>query len=292
MPNTRIIAIFLGRLKMETSAAMRAYERFCRDVYNSENGLLTAAKYDWMTFEEAFRAIVKDAGFNADDLMEEENPKCKTYVRSLHVACSLLNRCRVVFAVNARNTELQPIRSYKVRSSPNPPFTIVQAARATMASPDLFPSVYVGSMSDEKEFVAYFTNPIEPVLEEAGNVHYDATKVACILSLGPGTKEVTGLPDDPQPNDRVTMLTTIAESCEIAHQKAASRYADLGVYHRINVERDLVYTNLDEWDEGFAHIKRATRRHLDTKAESLDQVVDCFVRPLGGPTIRDLSKFN
>jgi hypothetical protein len=65
---------------METLDAVKAYERFCDGVYTNENGAVTLARYDWNTFEEVFRSIAKDAGFNADDPMEEENPKCKTYV--------------------------------------------------------------------------------------------------------------------------------------------------------------------------------------------------------------------
>jgi hypothetical protein len=162
----------------------------------------------------------------------------------------------VVFAISVRNKELQAIRSYRVQSGPNPPFTILQAARATMASPDLFPSVYVGAVPNEKEFVAYFTNPIKSVLEEAGKVFDDTAKVACILSLGSGTKQVEGLPDDPQPNDRIKMLMDIAEDCETAHREAASRYGESGIYHRINVERDFLYVGIDEWDDGFTHISR------------------------------------
>jgi hypothetical protein len=274
---------------METLPAIEAYNRFCNNVYTLESGAKTVAKYDCWQFEEVFRAIVEDAGFNADDLMEEENPKCKTYVRHGKRPYSLLIRCRVVFAANARDLELQAIRSYRVHSDPNPPITILQAARATLASPDLFPSVYVGSMPSDKEFVAYFTNPVKSVLEEAGKAFDDTAKVACLLSLGSGVKEVKGLPDDPQPNDRLTMLATIAEKCETAHQETAARYAELGIYHRINIERDLWYVGLDEWYDNFNHISRATRNYLQANTESLDQIADRFVRPVGGPIIRALS---
>jgi hypothetical protein len=276
---------------MEAPAALAAYERFCSDVCTTENGALTVAKYDWMTFEEVFRAITKDAGFNADDLMEEESPMCKTCVCANEKYDFVLMRRSVVFAVNAKNTELQAIRSYRVQSSPNPPFTILQAARATMASPDLFSSVYVGSMPNEKEFVAYFMNPIKSILQEAGKIFKDTTKVACIVSLGSGTKQVEGLPDDPQPDDRMKLLATIAENCETAHQEAASRYGHSGIYHRINVERDQLYTAVNEWDDGFARIGRSTRNFLQANVKSLDRVVDHFVRPVGGLTIRDLSGF-
>jgi hypothetical protein len=85
------------------------------------------------------------------------------------------------------------------------------------------------------------------------------------------------------------MLATIAEKCETAHQETAARYAELDIYHRINVERDLLYAGLNEWEDDFTHISRATRNFLQANMKSLDRVVDRFVRPVGGPTIRGLS---
>jgi hypothetical protein len=196
-----------------------------------------------------------------------------------------------VFATNVRNKQLQAIRSYRVRSGPNPPLTILQAARATMASPDLFPSICIGSTTEEKELVAHFTNPIKSVLDEAGKAFEDAAKVGCILSLGSGTKYLEGLVANTQASDRIKKLIDIAEDCETAHQEAASRYGELGIYHRINVERDLLYAGLDEWEHGFAHISQATRNYLQANVKSLDRVVEHFVRPVGGTTVRDLSTY-
>jgi hypothetical protein len=69
---------------MEALAAIRAYDHFCNKVFTNENDTLISARYDWEEFEKAFRVIAKDAGFDADDPMEEENPKCKTYVSLTH----------------------------------------------------------------------------------------------------------------------------------------------------------------------------------------------------------------
>jgi hypothetical protein len=65
---------------METLAAIKAYDHFCNDVFKDQIGTITFTRYDPMSFEKAFRVIAKDAGFDADDPMEEENPTCKTYV--------------------------------------------------------------------------------------------------------------------------------------------------------------------------------------------------------------------
>lgn len=194
----------------------------------------------------------------------------------------------MVFSINIKNpTDPQAIRSYRVDSGPDPPFTILQAARATMASPDLFPLVHIG----EKTFAANFTNPINSVLKEAGKAFDAKTKVACVFSIGSGTKLVKGLPDSPQPKEYMPMLATIAENCETAHRETASRYGHLGIYHRINVERDPLYITRDEWENGFVHVRRAAANYLQANPESLEQVVNRFVRPIGGPKIQDLSPF-
>jgi hypothetical protein len=160
-----------------------------------------------------------------------------------------------------------------------------------MALPDLFSSMYIGFIQDEKEFVAHFTNPIKSVLEEAGKVFDDTTKVTCIPSLGSGTNPVKGLRDDPQPDDRMTMLATIAENCETAHQEAMSRYDHSGICHRINVERDYLCASRDEWEEDLILISQATHSHLQANERASDRLIDLFNRPVGGPMIRDLSLF-
>jgi hypothetical protein len=57
----------MGRLRTETLAAIKAYDYFCNHVFTSEKDVVTSARYDSMSFEKAFKAIAKDAGFDADD---------------------------------------------------------------------------------------------------------------------------------------------------------------------------------------------------------------------------------
>jgi hypothetical protein len=65
---------------MEALAAIKAYDHFCTNVFANENSTIASTKCDSILFEKVFRVIAKDAGFDADDPMEEGNPKCKTYV--------------------------------------------------------------------------------------------------------------------------------------------------------------------------------------------------------------------
>lgn len=81
-----IIALFIGRLRMRGDTAIQAYQRFSNEVYGNPGGTLDSTKYDWVVFEESFRSIANESGYNANDPMEEENPKCKTWVNERLIA--------------------------------------------------------------------------------------------------------------------------------------------------------------------------------------------------------------
>lgn len=114
--------------------------------------------------------------------------------------------------------------------------------------------------------------------------------MAGILSLGVGRRQVVGIPENPQPNDRVTVLTKIAEDCEGVHQEVATRFKGNGVYHRLNVERGLAYIEDDEWVK-FEVTRCATFEYFKGETRRLEAVVRNLVQGLGGPLLRDLSKF-
>lgn len=63
---------------MRGDTAIQAYQTFSKEVYGNPGGTLDSTKYDWVVFEESFRSIANESGYNANDPMEEENPKCKT----------------------------------------------------------------------------------------------------------------------------------------------------------------------------------------------------------------------
>jgi hypothetical protein len=186
--------------------------------------------------------------------------------------------------------ELEAIRSYRTRSGPNLPCTILQAARAAMASPDLFPSVHVGTQLYGSELIACFNNPVKLVLKEAGSLFPNDTKVAGVLSLGVGKKQIVGLPENPQPSDRMTVLVKIAEDCEGVHQEVAARYKDNGIYYRLNVEHGLHHVKTEEW-KSYEDVRRMSLEYLLEEVKKLETIVNIFMKRTGGPYLRDLSEF-
>lgn len=157
-----------------------------------------------------------------------------------------------------------------------------------MASPELFSSVHIGNELYGSELIGYFNNPIKLVLKEAGLLFSQTDKVAGIISFGVGKRRIVGVPHNPRPNDRTTILTKIAEDRDGVHQEVASRYIKCGIYHRMNVEQGLQDIE-DEW-ESFRPIERATFNHLKGEAKQLRTVANIFVQRIGGPSLGDISK--
>jgi hypothetical protein len=160
-----------------------------------------------------------------------------------------------------------------------------------MASPDLFSSVHVGNELYVSEFIGYFHNPIKLIMKEASYLFPEAEKVAGILSFGVGQRRVIGIPTNPSPKDRITVLAKIAEDCEGVHQETATRYKENGVYHRMNVDQGLQDVDSDEWKE-FELIRQSTFGHLKQEIKTFEAIARACVRRIGGPLLRDLSKWN
>lgn len=65
---------------MGSLQAILEYERLSSRVYKSKRTSTSKARYDEKIFEKEFREIVERAGYNADELMEEQDGNCRTYV--------------------------------------------------------------------------------------------------------------------------------------------------------------------------------------------------------------------
>ena len=94
----------------------------------------------------------------------------------------------------ANLTTLYPIRSYRARGAPPPPFTILQVARACVAAPDRFLPVTIGTGHRKVTLIdatTGFANPAKELLQEAQRVFGEDAKVATIVSIGSGKVKVT-----------------------------------------------------------------------------------------------------
>jgi hypothetical protein len=188
----------------------------------------------------------------------------------------------VVWAQTANTKEIQAIRSYKDRSGPNPPFSILQAARATMASPDLFPSVSVDYPLDDSEFVALFTNPAEHILEEARMVFPESTPVSCILSIGSGKGHNPTSIQGENSTELLEIYSVNGSDHEDAHERVAAQFSKLNVYYRLDSKAEAIHTQPNDMED-FGRIQNSTYAYLRENENLFSSLARKIASPTGGP---------
>ncbi|KAG5352068.1 hypothetical protein C0989_003993 [Termitomyces sp. Mn162] len=150
-----VIALMLGRLRMPIDLAIEKYVEFSKKVYSDiKTFSMGSERFKASTFVSAMEDMLQSAGFPADVLMQEENPFCKSFVAALPYA----------------NMTPRIFRSYSVKANQGYNCTVVEAARATTASPQFFKAVSIGAGGLNEKFIGAHlghNNPINFVLEEA-----------------------------------------------------------------------------------------------------------------------------
>ncbi|KAG6809485.1 hypothetical protein H0H92_016064 [Tricholoma furcatifolium] len=118
-------------------------------------------------------------------------------------------------------------RSYEVKANQEHNCTIVQAARATTATPQFFKPVAIGKIS-EKFVGASFghINPATCVLEEAQLVFGSSYPVACLLSIGAGHSDINEWQAPKSLKEIVNTLQTISANFEGSVEELLKRYKD------------------------------------------------------------------
>ncbi|KAG6808032.1 hypothetical protein H0H92_005636 [Tricholoma furcatifolium] len=160
-----VIALMLGRLRMSVDMAIDMYINFSRKVY-SDIKMFGSEKFKSTVFVSGMKDILNTAGWPVDLLMlerERDTPSCFSFV----------------IALPAANMTPRIFRSYKVKANEDYNCSVVEAARATTATPQFFKPVAIGSKYLKEKFIgASFGhhNPTSYVLQEAESV-FDSASV-------------------------------------------------------------------------------------------------------------------
>ncbi|KAG6880092.1 hypothetical protein C0992_006366 [Termitomyces sp. T32_za158] len=155
-----VIALMLGRLRMPIDLAIEQYVLFCQKVFSDVKKSSLAEKFKATPFEDGMRDILQSAKFPPDVLMQEDDPVCR--------------------------------RTYKVSDDQGYNCTVVQAARATTAAPDLFKPVSIGFFGVSESFAGAglgYSNPTNLTLEEAEMVFGLSQPVACLMAVDDWNKK-------------------------------------------------------------------------------------------------------
>jgi hypothetical protein len=182
----------------------------------------------------------------------------------------------VVWTLSTANLSIaQPIRSYRIRSAPGPSCTILEAACASVASPDKFLPVTIGSSHKKVVLVdatTGYANPAKELLKEAEAVFGADAEVASIVSLGAGKEEILDISGTVREDALVDALVRMTLDTEKTHEELHARLHQLLIYFRFNVERGLERNrnSLSIYERTTAYMKEgSTNKLLDEAVKSI-----------------------
>ncbi|CAE6528714.1 unnamed protein product [Rhizoctonia solani] len=311
-----LIAIMLGRLRMSIDDAIDAYAELSEKIFGRTQWfwLLREGMYSAQALEQAVISMVEKHSVTQGSEAEPSGPKLteeigrKAMMRGDNPDG---NKCKVfVCTVNSANVKAESnIRTYPVGQNELYDFAIWEAARATSAAPHYFKQMVVERRPDiNRHFKAFyidgglrFNNPIQQLLQEAGNVFPSDRRVGLILSLGTGIRNPiqfhrAGLIPIPKLQwYRVSKLhQKIALNCEHKHQNVEKKFESRpNIYFRFNVDQGMADIGLEEW-KMLGQIEKNTEEYT-RKGEPNKQIndaVDSFLAgdPITQLTIREISR--
>ncbi|KAG6894042.1 hypothetical protein C0995_015227, partial [Termitomyces sp. Mi166 len=173
-------------------------------------------------------------------------------------------------------------RTYEVRASQGYNCTVVEAARATTATPGFFKAISISSGGLSENFIGAslgYNNPTSLVLHEAELVFGATQSVACIVSIGAGHPgHISWKPAGVFTQNLVNILMAISTNCEASVEDLIKQHKNLpGIFYRLNVEQGLQKMALDDWNR-LGEIKEHTVSYLQ-KAD-ITHKVDSLVETL------------
>ncbi|KAJ4301871.1 hypothetical protein N0V90_003967 [Kalmusia sp. IMI 367209] len=260
----------LGRLRMTTDEALRAYNSLSRDIFSGKNK----------------KRKDQDGAFKATTLQEKvqdtvSERKLGEYI--LDPSSDLRKGKAFVCAMPAHNMDYPRLfRTYHVRANASANCRIWEAARATTAAPTFFKRIDIGEDGYAKEeFVdgaLGCNNPAKQVLDEARVIFGNDRPVGCLVSIGTGHPGIIGLPKPDAfqkilPIDLVNVLKKIATDCESTAKELKQRFEALErFYFRFNVIHGAEGISLAEWDK-IPELTTNTKAYMTDISGEIDKVV-------------------
>ncbi|EKM76834.1 hypothetical protein AGABI1DRAFT_86896 [Agaricus bisporus var. burnettii JB137-S8] len=275
-----IIALMLGRLRMDVDTAINSYNDLVKQVF-SVMKLWGDGKFKATTLEAAMKSVVETVtGDSESPLLEgDQAGVCRTFV------------C----AKNAHNMDSPVLfRTYQSRET-HFNCKIWEAARATSAAPAFFKRIEIGRNQPFIDGGLGRNNPSQVVLEEA-NALFGARQFGCLVSIGTGQAEITkikepGLYQRIIPAGVIGALKAISTDCESTHQAMLRRFANLpNTYFRLNVDQGMHGIELSKVEK-LCNVEAHTAQYMQKVevAEKLALLVSAIKVPRGQLTLEQLS---
>ncbi|KAG6895004.1 hypothetical protein C0992_003559 [Termitomyces sp. T32_za158] len=245
---------------MPIDLAIHHYVLFCQKVFSDvKKWGIGPEKFKANVFESAMKDILQSTGFPEDVLMQENDSFCKSFV----------------VAFPSKNMTPRIFRTYQVEANQGSNCTVVQAAHATIAAPDLFKPVSITSGGLSETFVgARFrcSNPTNLVLKEAIKVFGLFQPVASFVNIGAGhLGPVSWESTRVFSKQMMDLLYQISTDCEAQAEDFVENYMQIpGLFYRLNVEQGLQKMPVDDWNKQ-GEIQTHSKAYLE-KAKVTNEV--------------------
>ncbi|KAJ7937769.1 acyl transferase/acyl hydrolase/lysophospholipase [Mycena leptocephala] len=251
-----IIALILGRLRMDVDTAIMCYDHLAKQVFSEVKRGLGDGKFKASKLEAAIKSTVaKMTGDSETPLLEGGEAVCRTFV------------C----ARNAQNMNANiPVlfRTYDSHET-HTGCKIWEAARATSAAPTFFKRIEIGRGQHFIDGGLGSNNPSKVVLDEAKKVFPDR-QIGCIVSIGTGQGDIISI-DKPGffqrliPTNVIEALQGIATDCEARHEEMLALFDNSpNTYFRLNVEQGMQNIKLSEWEK-LSNVEAHTAQYMRRK---------------------------
>lgn len=163
---------------------------------------------------------------------------------------------------------------------------------ATMATPDWFPPISIGTRFRREKLVGGtvgYNNPTREGLKEAKAVFGADTPVASVLSFGSGQQATPKLGNGE--NAWISLLYKMAFDCERTAIELSQYMSNVPAYHRLSVDREMENLPITAWEEDdLGAISSYTATYSTKITGPLDKIVEDLLKRIGTVTLSQLSE--
>jgi predicted acylesterase/phospholipase RssA len=163
---------------------------------------------------------------------------------------------------------------------------IWQAARATLALPDLFPPIEISQADVKQVYIGGAigsSNPSNELIREF-ELQWKDEKIASLISMGAGHEGVIQAADSLSTNGLGTVLNRMVTDCERVALCLEDRFRDQNIYFRFSVEQGL-QRRTDGIRTELGDIETHTKGYLQSGKTSdlIDELVESLSGDLEAP---------
>ncbi|KAI9892414.1 MAG: hypothetical protein M1814_001371 [Vezdaea aestivalis] len=269
-----LIAIMLGRLKMDVQECMDAYVDMSDQIFQKKHNRVSVrgkfqGRFDSDELERCIKKIIRDHGFDENELLKDlPDASCKVFV----CATSTLTSDTVLLTSYRRrrggNDRLRHIK-------------IWEACRATSAATSFFDSIHIQMGNVGEDFVDGATganNPVHFLWNEALDLWHSESLEAnlkCLVSIGTGVPSIEPFKDGLlEIGNTLAQISTDTETVAESFQRSYRHLGQSGQYFRFNVRNGLQDIGLEDAAQKDTIVSK-TQKYIESQ-ETFEQMGRCI----------------